>query len=80
MQRLIVMTEERYRSLLEKDKKIPDKCENCINFYQHYVKRDANAGGYVKINMGHCRYPRLKNRRPDDCCQHFRQRKDENDG
>lgn len=40
-------------------------CRNCRHFRQHYIQLGRR---YVTTNCGHCVYPRLKSRRPDDSC------------
>lgn len=40
-------------------------CANCKHYYQHYSKN-----GY-QLSMGHCAYPRMKQRRDYDTCDHF---------
>lgn len=36
-------------------------CENCAYFIQHYIRRGYR---YDKVFCGHCKYPRLKHRKP----------------
>ena len=49
-------------------------CINCTHFYQHYVKH----GSYCHpIHIGHCAYPRIKDRIVTDSCIHFSQREEE---
>ncbi len=44
-------------------------CERCKYFIQHYVR---HGKGYGKVYCGHCRYPRLKSRKPDtQACDKF---------
>lgn len=44
-------------------------CANCKHFYQHYVKYAPTH--YVPIHLGHCAFPRLKDRMATDTCKHF---------
>ena len=44
------------------------QCSNCKHFYQHYVLTEH---GYLATNAGHCCYPRLKDRKPTDYCDHW---------
>lgn len=45
-------------------------CGNCAYYTQHYTRMPG--GWYAKCYMGHCRNPRLKNRRPDQVCEKFK--------
>lgn len=40
-------------------------CESCAHFVQHY--RWENERAYP-VGCGHCTYPRVKHRRPEDGC------------
>ena len=52
------------------------QCKDCYYFRQHYVKFGKY---YTKAGCGHCKYPRLKNRRPETpACGNFKQRIAEN--
>ena len=44
-------------------------CGGCKYFRQHYVKLPSEY--YVRIEYGHCVYPRLKKRREDETCPHW---------
>ena len=44
-------------------------CVNCEHFHLHYV---LSGGWCVPITMGHCDYPRMKERRAYDECPHFK--------
>ena len=45
-------------------------CKLCKYFVQHY--RREKRGYYDTVNCGHCKFPRLKNRKPDfKACEHF---------
>lgn len=45
-------------------------CENCKHFFQHYIKFQ---GRYTTVYCGHCVYPGLKNRKPDNkACEHYK--------
>ena len=48
-------------------------CCNCVHYFQHYGKRKR---GYHVLNCGHCCYPRLKTRRPDQTCENWRAEKE----
>ena len=45
-------------------------CINCGSFHQHYV---YYYGAYHISHIGHCSYPRCKDRYITDSCPHFRQ-------
>ena len=48
-------------------------CKDCIHFRQHYIRFGYR---YDVVSCGHCVYPRLKHRKPNnDACSHFRPRK-----
>lgn len=54
-----------FRLGLEPDTQI---CLNCKHFHQHYNR----AGNFfLALQSGHCSYPRMKNRRVTDTCEHF---------
>lgn len=40
-------------------------CCNCTHYYQHYRKGKKR---YSIVAWGHCGYPRIKARRPDQTC------------
>ena len=44
-------------------------CGSCAYFHRHYGKRKDT---YFPLNLGHCVYPRLKDRRDDERCPHWR--------
>lgn len=46
-------------------------CKNCKHFYQHYI---FYRGFYRWTNAGHCAYPRVKSKEPNDTCKHFERR------
>ena len=53
------------------------RCERCIHWNQHY--RVEEKKGFVcvqKIYSGHCMPTggRLRNRNPDQCCEHFEEK------
>ena len=51
------------------------QCKDCFYFRQHYVKSGKT---YLKAGCGHCKYPRLKNRRPETpACGYFKVREDQ---
>lgn len=54
-------------------------CTNCAHYYQHYTRMQdihywETIHGFTPVNCGHCVYPRIKLRRPDDTCQNFERR------
>lgn len=48
-------------------------CVNCTHYYQHYIYVNHDKA-YIPINEGHCCYPRVKRRRPEDSCERFERR------
>ena len=52
-------------------------CKGCKHFRLHYVKW-GNLG-YRELDLGHCVYPRLKNRRTDETCPHWTPREIKNE-
>lgn len=53
---------------------VGEVCANCKYYHQHYVRSSATYGGYVACYSGHCVYPRIKKRMPEQHCQHFTER------
>ena len=49
-------------------------CCTCIHFYQHYGKGKKK---YHLVDCGHCCYPRLKTRKTDQTCEHWKGKKRE---
>ncbi len=50
-------------------------CKNCQYYTQHYIRWGR---GYTKISCGHCREPRLKNRKPETlACVYYKEKKKE---
>ena len=51
-------------------------CINCRHFYRHYIlEREEGHIGYCRpIDCGHCSFPRLKERRAYDTCEHFQKK------
>ena len=44
-------------------------CKTCIHYHQHYIVDDQRC---VAIKCGHCVYPRLKHREPQNpACAHY---------
>lgn len=67
----MAITYERLRELRFLDVTLETECcANCEHFHQHYRK-----DGFP-IFAGHCCYPRMKNRKPDDTCKHFKNKED----
>lgn len=55
-------------------------CGRCEHFVQHYIIDPIHMYGrehYTAINYGHCTYPRLKQRRVEQKCAHFSERRRE---
>ena len=47
-------------------------CGKCIHYVRHYRKA---CSGYSLVYCGHCIYPRVKHRLPDEKgCRHFEKR------
>ena len=46
------------------------RCRNCANYIPHYV-RNSESQEHDLLEMGHCVYPRVKNRKADDVCHHW---------
>lgn len=44
-------------------------CGTCIHYYQHYVLGDRQKP--FPLWYGHCGMPKLKDRRPDETCEHW---------
>ena len=49
-------------------------CANCTHFHQHYVKSTFYENRFTPIHIGHCAFPRLKDRYTTDYCDHFREK------
>lgn len=50
---------------------VPEECcGKCKYFRRHY--RRSERGRYEPLWCGHCVHPRLKNRRVEECCPHFK--------
>lgn len=49
-----------------------EACANCKYFIQHFMH---DGWCFRPVYMGHCIYPRLKNKRPDDACGNFAAKK-----
>ena len=45
-------------------------CANCKHFWQHYVYDDRHRE-FKAIRVGHCAYPRMKDRCVTETCKHF---------
>ena len=55
------------------DKEAP-LCVNCRYFHKHYIRypwKEKDSAPYVEIDYGHCSYPRIKQKRQWDSCDHF---------
>lgn len=52
----------------------PMRCQECMNFVQHYIKAGVR---YIKINEGHCvAGKRNRNKKTEDeRCQFFQERR-----
>ena len=44
-------------------------CGDCAHFRRHYIKWDEDR--YVPLHLGHCVFPRLKDRREEEHCIHW---------
>lgn len=50
-------------------------CEMCRHFRVHYIR---SGNRYIKLNYGHCVYPRRKKRNADKAaCEHYSARSKE---
>lgn len=51
-------------------------CINCKHFHRHYVHKGppVYTVQWTPLNCGHCAYPRLKDRKAYDTCEHFEQK------
>ncbi len=52
-------------------------CVNCKHFWQHYICKGGpndTAQWVVPLHCGHCIYPRVKDRKVYDVCEHFKQK------
>lgn len=45
-------------------------CGTCKYYCQHYI-RWKDEKRFSALDHGHCIYPRVKNRRPDQTCPHW---------
>lgn len=66
-----IRAEERAKILSELGKTTADLleakiCRTCKNFLQHYILREK--GHFTEVYCGHCIYPNLKSRKPDQSC------------
>ena len=43
-----------------------ETCATCLHFRRHYVRREKDW--FMPLDYGHCVYPRLKKREPDQSC------------
>ena len=46
-------------------------CCTCSHFVQHY-RIDEALNAFVAVGCGHCRFPRLKRRPPEQTCDNWR--------
>ena len=44
-------------------------CCTCAHYAQHYRKSNR---GYSPVDCGHCSFPRVKNRKPDQTCEYWK--------
>lgn len=49
-------------------------CANCVHYMQHYVRFSEGSHIADPCMCGHCMYPNLKHRKPDDTCENFERR------
>lgn len=52
-----------------------ERCGNCKFFRLHYTR--AYRGNYRALKYGHCVHPRLKKRRAEEHCPHWRAKQEE---
>ena len=45
-------------------------CANCVHFVQHYIYQDI-YNRYSAVHLGHCTYPRVKNKQVCDSCERW---------
>lgn len=48
-------------------------CINCTHFYRHYLQSGK------ALDCGHCVFPRVKDRKAYDTCEHFQNKYSESD-
>ena len=51
-------------------------CCTCAHYTQHYRK---DLWGYSAVHCGHCSFPRVKTRKPNQTCGHWKPIEDENE-
>ena len=44
-------------------------CYTCAHYAPHYRKTER---GYWAVHCGHCSFPRVKTRKPDQTCEHWK--------
>lgn len=44
-------------------------CGTCVHYRQHYILSDRCKP--QPLRYGHCVFPRLKDRKPDETCPHW---------
>lgn len=53
-------------------------CKDCKHFRQHYVYiNDDIKHGYEPCNVGHCTYPRLKDKEATDTCKYYERKRED---
>jgi len=55
--------------ITNKDKNV---CKNCKHFYPHYCMNPV--GRLIEVGVGHCGYPRIKDKEAYDSCKYFERR------
>ena len=50
-------------------------CVNCTHFIQHYTFTPHGKQPFIPVHCGHCTHPRIKDRKPNDTCNHFEHKK-----
>lgn len=77
-QRKIDKTVEALREAQAEEKMQIPICKNCEHFHPHfYISTDCTRGynfRFGKMHLGHCSYPRCKDRKETDSCQHYKAR------
>ena len=54
-------------------------CGNCAHFHRHYVMDTTHGfmrNSFQKISLGHCTFPRNKDRFDSETCKHFKPKAD----
>ena len=49
----------------------PERCENCRDFIQHYIRNPNAPGGFSECGSGHCTQGRTRHTKPNFTCENF---------